>query len=50
MDHEMNGLRVHMYSNKQDRENHAHQETRSRDESHTCETIIMLIFIYFILF
>jgi len=39
-----------MYSNKQDREHHTHQETQSRDESHTCETIIMFIFIYFILF
>ena len=40
MVHEMNGKRVHMYSNKKDREHHTHQETWSRNESHTCETIM----------
>jgi len=49
MDHEMNGKRVHMYSNKQDREHHTHQETRSREESHTCEAIMIFNFIYLIL-
>jgi len=50
MDHEMNGKRVHMYSNKNDMEHNTHQdsEIRSRDEEHTGETIIMIIFIYFI--
>jgi len=41
--------RTHI-SNKKDIEHHTHQETRSRDEKHTCEKIIMFIFIYFILF
>jgi len=51
MENQMNGKRVHMYSNKQDREHHTHQETRRREESHTCENIIILfIFICFILF
>jgi len=46
MEHEMNGKRVHMYSNKNDKENNTHQETQSRDEEHTPETIIMIIFMY----
>ena len=50
MDHEMNGKRVHMYSNKQNREHHTHQQTLCRKESHTCEAILIFIFIYFILF
>jgi len=49
MDHEMNGKRVHMYSNKNDMEHNTHQETRSRSEEHTPETIIMIIFMYLIL-
>jgi len=43
----MNGKRVHMYSNKNDMEHNTHQETRSRDEEHTRETIIMIILMYF---
>jgi len=48
MDHEMNGKRVHMYSDKQDREHHTHQETRSREELHTCDAILVIILFYFI--
>jgi len=44
MDLEMNGTRVHMYSNKNEMEHYTHQETRSRDEEHKGETIIMIIF------
>jgi len=47
MDYEMNGKRVHMYSNQIDIEHHTYQETRSMDEEHTCETTIMFIFIWF---
>jgi len=50
MDHEMNGKRVHMYSNKKDIEHHTRQETQSMDEEHTCKTIPMFFFIYFMLF
>jgi len=46
MDHGMNGKRIHMYSNKRDMKHDIHQETRSMDEEHICET--MSIFIYFI--
>jgi len=50
MDHEMNRKRKHMYLNKQDREHYTHQKKRSRESSHTCETIFVFIFIYYIFF
>jgi len=47
MDHGMNGKRMNMYSDKRDIEHHTHQETRSMDEEHTCETTILIfLFIY----
>jgi len=44
MDLEMNGKRVHMYSNKNNMEHNTHQETRSMDEEQKGESIIMIIF------
>ena len=49
MENQMNGKRVHMYSNKQDREHHTHQETQRIEESHTYEAIIKFIFICLVL-
>jgi len=44
MDHQINGKRIHMYSNKRDIEQNTPQETRSMDEERTCEIIKFLFF------